>query len=332
MIAVRERRMGSWLDRASAAALGMRLAMRLWDRVQGQPGLFVTLTYNRGGYADALDLYRAQSERQHVAKFIKRLQRKLGRSLKGQWIRKMEFQGGGWVHWHLLIMGESFIPNKVIEDCWGHGFTKTKGLTRERCFYMTKYVTKGNIALPSFIWGEPPRSVKIIAVSPGFWGDAGRPSDYCPIYAKYGPAPRQRVPVHVPIGYRIKQCRGVSVGAGRPGSRPYGIFTVTCEPALFMAHLSRCSRSVTRSDGWMWFDCSDSAVRQAATAARRESGTSEGAGAPGPRSGAREVKGTRKPDHDGVFPPWRGGGAAGGGGGGAGGGGGGPGPPAERRP
>jgi len=306
MVAVRERRMGSWLDRASAIVLGCRLGAKLWERVKGRPGLFITLTYDRDRYGDALDLYRTQSERQHVAKFIKRLQNRLGVSLKGEWIRKLEFQEGGWVHWHLIIMGPQFIANRDIAECWGHGFTKTKGLNRERCFYMTKYVCKGNIALPSFIWGEPPRSVKIIAVSPGFWGEAAKESTYCPVWRKYGPPPPQRIPAFVPIGRRLQQCRGVTVGAGRPGCRPHGIHSVSCEPALMMQHLSRCSRSVTRCDGWLWFDCSESAVVQAATAARRASGSNEGAGTPAPRSGALNLSGTRKPDRSGFLPEWLG--------------------------
>lgn len=301
MIAVRERRFGSWLDRNSAIALGVRMKWRLWERCKDQPGVFVTLTYDRAPYSDALDLYRSQCEQRHVSRFIARLSKRLGQSLKGQWVRKMEFQQGGWVHWHLIIVGVSYVPNSVIEECWGHGFTKTKGITRERCFYLTKYVTKGDCGLPSFVWGERPRSVKIIASSPGFWGPSARPSTYCPIYHKYGPGPPQRIPGYVPVGTRMRWNRGVQIGAGRPGYRPHSIHSRLCEPNRFIASLCKVARTCQRAGGWLWLDVSDSELWRATQAELSHERLSE---ATAPRSGALNLSGTSKPPSSLLLPDW----------------------------
>jgi hypothetical protein len=295
MVGIRERRFGSWLDRASAIVLGTIAGIKLWERCKGKPGLFITLTYDRWPFADALDCYRVQSERQHVAMFIRRLSRKLGVSLKGQWTRKLEFQEDGWPHFHIVLMGHKFIENRLISECWGHGYTSTKGLTRDRCIYFTKYITKGNCALPSFILGEKPRSLKIFSSSPGFWGENGKESTYCPVYAKYGPPPPQRVPGFVPIGHRMEQCRGVTVAKCQSGGKPRGVYSVPCEPARFLGFMAQRSRRVVRADGWLWFDCAPGVEEQAAVATRRR--PPEGGGG-APRSGAFNLSGTRKPDAD----------------------------------
>lgn len=303
MIGIRERRYGSWLDPASAVVLGCKMGHLLWKRCVGQRGLFLTLTYDRSKYRDALDLYRTQSERKHVAKFMSRLSRTLGRSLKGKWVRKMEFQEGGWVHWHLIIVGLEFVPNAVISQCWGHGFTKTKGLNKGRVFYLTKYVAKGGVPLPSFIWGERPRSVKIIAASPGFWGDAARPSTYCAIYAKYGPKPPSRWPAYVPIGKCMERNRGCTMAKGGPKRKPFGIHSVCCEPVELIQLMAEFGRRCVRANGWLWFDVDEDIAAKAAAVCGREWSQRLADCTPAPRSGALNLRGTSKRSREGELPP-----------------------------
>lgn len=313
MIGIRERRYGSWLDRASAACLGTKFGHRLWERCKGNPGVFVMLTYDRAPYEDALDLYRTHRERQHVALFIRRLSKRLGVSLKGKWVRKMEFQEGGWVHWHLVILGERFIYNSVIEECWRHGHTKTKGLNKQRALYMTKYVSKGNCGLPAFIWGEAPRSVKVISASPGFWGEQTKPNTYCPIYAKYGPQRPSKWPAYVPIGKRMEQNRGCTVARAGPGQRPHAIRSVCCEPFEMLRLVARVADRCIQHRGWLWFDVDEEYVEEvaalvrsdiAAAACRREWSQRLADGKPAPRSGALNLRGTRKPDAPMPIPSW----------------------------
>lgn len=306
MIGIRERRFGSWLDRASAVCLGTKFGYRLWERCKGNPGVFVTLTYDRAPYEDALDLYRSQRERQHVAIFIRRLSKRLGVSLKGKWVRKMEFQEGGWVHWHLIILGERFIHNSVIEECWRHGHTKTKGLNKQRAFYLTKYVSKGNCDLPAFIWGEAPRSVKVISVSPGFWGSPSKEGTYCPVYAKYGPWQPSRWPAYVPIGQQMERNPGVSVCRGAPGKTPHAIRSVPCEPVQMISDVAAAAKGrCVRDRGWLWFDVEEEIVEKAAAVCRRETGRSGVGCTATPRSGgALNLRGTRKPDASMPPPSW----------------------------
>jgi hypothetical protein len=169
---IRVRRSGSrsWLDYQWAGAFGARLASRLEARCEGERGVFITLTYRRSEYADPRDLYRQASEKKHVAEFMKRLARFLGEPLKGRWICKMEFQEGGWVHWHLILLGLSRIEHSELDRLWGHGHVWIKRMTQESRRYMTKYVAKGD-GLPAFLYGERPRSVKVIRTSAGFWPD-----------------------------------------------------------------------------------------------------------------------------------------------------------------
>jgi hypothetical protein len=167
---IRVRRSGSrsWLDYQWAKAFGAKLATRLEERCTGERGVFLTLTYQRNEYENPRDLYRQASEKKHVAEFIKRLARHLGESMTGRWICKMEFQEGGWVHWHLIVLGVSRIEHAALSSLWGFGHVWIKRMTKDSRRYMTKYVAKGD-GLPAFLYAERPRSVKVIRTSKGFW-------------------------------------------------------------------------------------------------------------------------------------------------------------------
>lgn len=160
----------SWLDPQGRWALASVFSERLRRRVQGEKGVFLTLTYDPRRNPEGRDLYRAQRDEQHVPLFLRRLSRRLGRSLKGQWVRKLEFQENGNVHFHLIILGSRWMDHKIIEEAWGHGFVFVKSLTRKHVDYLAKYVAKGG-DVPAWLYGEPIRSVKIVSASPGFWGD-----------------------------------------------------------------------------------------------------------------------------------------------------------------
>jgi hypothetical protein len=108
MISLRVPGLKSWFDPRSVPALSFELCTKLRTRMANKRGLFITLTYDRNDYESPLDLFYAQQERQDVPMFIRRLQKYLDKSLSGLWMRKMEFQANGWVH---------FI-NRRIPDKW----------------------------------------------------------------------------------------------------------------------------------------------------------------------------------------------------------------------
>lgn len=168
MIDVRTVPLRSWLNPATAGSLSHGLRSRLEERMRGRKGLFLTLTYGRTEYGSPLDLYRAQSAERHVRRFIKRLERFLEVSLEGRWIRKMEFQDGGWVHFHIVLDFPDRIPHDVLAELWGHGFVFVTRVRPKHIGYMSKYAAKTG-DMPGFLLAERVRSIKIIATSPGFW-------------------------------------------------------------------------------------------------------------------------------------------------------------------
>lgn len=203
---IRVRRAGSrsWLDYQWALAFGAKLASRLEDRCRGERGVFITLTYQRNQYKDPRHLYREASEKKHVAEFMKRLSRYLGESLTGRWICKMEFQEGGWVHWHIILLGISRIDHGQLAGLWGFGHVWIKRMSKESLRYMTKYVAKGD-GLPAFLYGERPRSVKVIRTSKGFWGES------TPKRERDRPEPSPQLDAYRPIGESLRQSDSTSI-------------------------------------------------------------------------------------------------------------------------
>ena len=180
MIEFKVRECRSWLT-GYGKVLAAQLSERLVKRCEGQVGVVLTLTYQREDvkrdpiYADSRELYRRQRERQDLTNFIERLQRRLGVSLAGKWFAKMEFQEGGWVHWHMIILGVERIEHAVLEDAWGWGFVWIERLSGKSVRYVCKYISKDGGVLPAWIFLEPVRTVKVIRCSPGFWGEPVRP-------------------------------------------------------------------------------------------------------------------------------------------------------------
>lgn len=168
MIELRTNPSQSWLDAETGRILGWALGQRLTVRCRGHAGLFVTLTYRRSDHRDAQDCYRRQSDEQHVPLFIRKVSRYLHRDLRGKWICKVEFQRGGWMHFHLIILDVDRIPHEALAQMWGHGFVWVNKLSPHRIKYACKYVSKAG-SLPAWLLMERPRSVKIVRVSHGFW-------------------------------------------------------------------------------------------------------------------------------------------------------------------
>lgn len=207
MFLLRKKDSGSWLDPESSRLVAWKCGQRLWKRCEGRRGLFVTLTYRRDEYQNSLDLYRRASEEQHVPLLLRKIARRLKVSLKGKWFCKLEFQRGGWVHWHLIILDVDRIDHAELHQLWGRGFVWLKRLTKRNCEYACKYVAKGN-ALPAWLYLEKPRSVKVIRVSPGFWGEPSRPPKEPDPYDEYGPGQGTIVDAFVPIGVKLRAERG----------------------------------------------------------------------------------------------------------------------------
>ncbi|MEM7628131.1 MAG: hypothetical protein AAF356_01780 [Planctomycetota bacterium] len=173
----------SWLDRKWASVFSRDLYHRLKRRLKGEKWLMLTLTYRPGDWSSARDLFRSQREHRHVREFIDRLGRALGENLTGRWMRKMEFQKNGNVHWHLIIVGLDFIDHEIVERCWGFGFVFC---SRPRIRYLSKmlrYVGKGG-GIPPWLYLQPVRSIRIVSASPGFWTDT---DDDPPVIKRFDP-------------------------------------------------------------------------------------------------------------------------------------------------
>jgi hypothetical protein len=291
VIGVREKTTGSWLDPAAAGLLGWKLGKRLWERCQGEKGLFLTLTYRRDEYAEAKFLYWRQSERQDVPLFLRKLARATGLDFKGKWLCKIEFQRGGWVHFHILLLGVEYLDSDVVARCWEHGFVKVQKMTKKSIFYLTKYVAKAG-ELPWYLYLERPRSFKAVRVSPGFWGEGtSRPSG--PPDEKPG---RYLADVWTPLYEKLRKGRGVQVRG------KFGIFSRRCCPGTFICLLGSRRRCVGQREGYLWFNATEADVDAVAAACTRVAAPSHAAGEPPPRSGGLNLIQTSNPDAP--IPKW----------------------------
>lgn len=302
MILLKVKGTKSWLDPQSNRALASNLSRRLWERCQGRRGVFVTLTYRRDEYRDALDLYRVQSEQQHVPLFLRKVARHTGRNFKGNWFCKMEFQKGGWVHWHIIILGIERIPHAELTAMWGKGHVWIHRLNERRVRYCCKYVSKG-APVPAWLYGEPAKSVKVVRVSPGFWGES-------PPRPKPEPdpldEPRKRFPFWRSIGDKIEASRRTVVVRDTETGR-----AATCQAdfgTLLVRLLERSCGVVGNDRGWVVVDGTMADVEGVLTAAsanaphrleRSEAGAERIAA-----EGGLHLKEVRNPDATSDIPGW----------------------------
>ncbi len=161
-----------------ARCIGQRLHRRLaLARMNGDAWVMLTLTYDREPYEpddpDAPEhLYDEAARLQHVNKFMKRLGDALGTKFTGKWIAKVEFQKGGWLHYHLILIGPSFIPHNTLLETWGHGACYVSAGTGRHAYYVSKaarYATKAEEGYPEWLYERTPKAVKLYRTSPGFW-------------------------------------------------------------------------------------------------------------------------------------------------------------------
>ena len=234
----------SWFDPMSSKALATGLLERLGARMKGKRGLFITLTYRREEYQSPLDLFRCQQERQDVPLFMRRLQRYLGVSLKGMWLRKLEFQAGGWVHFHLVLDYDGFIAHSKLLELWGYGHVWVNRWNSKRARYVCKYMSKAG-EVPEWILLEKPRSVKVVAVSPGFWGQVEYKRYPAKVHFWRG------LGAYVPIGQRLQDARGrVLMKCGDSIREVEGDIGSLCVALL------ESGVELSGEGGWMIADCS----------------------------------------------------------------------------
>jgi len=131
-----------------------------------------TLTYAGGGNHDPVLL------RQHLGVFFRLLRAGLGgESLPYLWVPEWHTTGHG-LHAHFAV--GRFVPRRLIEEAWGHGFVHIKLLgdlpvgsgplaeARKAAGYLAKYVGKGfdDVTVPGLhryeiAQGFEPTSVKV---------------------------------------------------------------------------------------------------------------------------------------------------------------------------
>lgn len=302
MILLKVKGTKSWLDPHSNRALASNLSHRLWERCQGRRGVFLTLTYRRDEYRDALDLYRVQSEQQHVPLFLRKVSRFVGQSFRGNWFCKMEFQKGGWVHWHIIILGIERIPHAELTRLWGRGHVWIHRLNERRVRYCCKYVSKG-APVPAWLYGERPKSVKVVRVSPGFWGESEArpkpepdPSD----------EPRKRFPFYRTIGQRIEESRRTVVIRDADTGR-----VATCQAdfgTLLVRLLERSCGVVGNDRGWVVVDAGMADIEGVLGATADDAGdrpsASGAAAAPAASAAGLHLKEVRNPDATSDIPGW----------------------------
>lgn len=264
-MSLRIRRTGSrsWLDHDGSRAKCAEFQQKLAERCQGEVGLFLTLTYDRTPYRTPRELYRSGSEEKHVALFMRRLGRAIGEKLTGRWICKLEFQRGGWVHFHIIVLGLNFIKHAKIRDAWGRGHVHVRKLTAKAAHYLSKYVAKDG-DLPAFLLAEPLGSVKVVRTSQGFWSRGSVPSPPKPPSDSSEP-PSFRIAAYRPIGESIERRDRRTTIESR------GRFRQVNAPveAVLYAQLAAGLRFVGRVGRWLHFAPplgSGDAARRAAAA------------------------------------------------------------------
>lgn len=170
----------SHLDPEGGRLLAHYKAKRLtrllkWAKSMRIPAVMVTCTYDHRAWGWPDDdhapqkLYEAAERNQHAARFMQRLEEYLQEDLRGKWVRKAEFQRGGWLHYHFIILGIAFIPHDDLTRIWSHGHVDIRRVSKKTGHYVAKYQSKAGEGYPDFLYDRPRNSVKIWGTSPGFW-------------------------------------------------------------------------------------------------------------------------------------------------------------------
>ena len=96
---------------------------------------YLTLTF-------AEIVHPEQAERKWRA-FVKRVEGKRGRAIC--WVRALEYQRRGVIHFHALLAGMEFLAYNAVRQLWPWGFSWIEPYQpgRGANFYLGKYVAKG---------------------------------------------------------------------------------------------------------------------------------------------------------------------------------------------
>ncbi|MHB1767178.1 MAG: rolling circle replication-associated protein [Phycisphaerae bacterium] len=252
MIEIRARNSRSWMDARYGRMLANQVAGALVERCAGEKVLKMELTYERSGYANPQELFDKASEDRHVRRFMESLGNFLGCNLTGKWLCKMEFQQGGWVHWHIILLGFEYLDHADLTRLWGHGFVWVRKAVERDLRYTCKYFSKDG-AIPAFLYLRPIRSVKFIRASPGFWA-----KEHVPVSTEEQsgrndwdaePEPL-RLPIYTSIGQMIENGEGATVCRDQDGR--YAQIRV---PFWLVVPIlkARGVRVVGSVNGWMQF-------------------------------------------------------------------------------
>lgn len=85
-----------------------------------------------------------------------------------RWAFKLELQGNGWPHWHLLVDSREFISHDLLTDLWGYGTADVRRIKPAKWKYLFKYVVKGSAEIPNWILNYPTR-IRVFQTSLGFF-------------------------------------------------------------------------------------------------------------------------------------------------------------------
>lgn len=335
MIEIKQQGTGSWLDPLSVKGLSARLSNRLTERCRGHRGLFVTLTYDRtgdtydgGGFDSSLACYRAAQDEQHVPLFLRKVSRYLGESLTGRWICKLEFQKGGWPHFHIIMLDVPKIPHEELKLMWNKGHVDVRRMSPKNIRYCTKYAAKGG-DLPAWLLAERSRAVKIIRVSPGFWKrdddeDAGRRGSRSETPDRdfdedpqtdagtidYDPdAPTRIAGMYKPIGQKLDEAHARHTGRiiARDEDSNYNHATADFATVLLCLYSMGC-RVISNVHGWTQIDATfaqlDAAIDAANTLHRGVATSGYAAAPPAPAAAAGRGLHLIQPSNPDTAPPY----------------------------
>lgn len=174
-VVIRKVRFLSWADPEGARVLGARVVKRLEERLAGsfRESLFLTLTYAPVPGESSEALFERARREQHVALFVRALRERMGCG-ELEYFCKREFQANGTLHYHMIVVGLSYVPHDLVSEVWAGasgtgGFVWVERLTRARLKYVAKYVCKSG-QVPPWVWELPSRGFKVTSCSRGFWG------------------------------------------------------------------------------------------------------------------------------------------------------------------
>lgn len=126
--------------------------------------LFFTLTIDQKRFASETDAFEAGKDR--LRRVIHQLRRR-GYEIR-RYAFKLELQGNGYPHWHLLVDTRDFIAEDLVTDLWGLGFADVKRIKPSKWKYLFKYVVKGGRDTPEWVLAYPKR-IRVFQTSPGFF-------------------------------------------------------------------------------------------------------------------------------------------------------------------